>query len=1098
MHLTFHCGRFPSRKLLLIMRLTIILLLVATFQVSARTYSQKVTITGKDLSLERVFELIKQQTGYAFVADQRVIAKAPSVTLQVKDASLEEVLNKCLRNLPLSYSISDKIIVIAHKQTSDANAAFNTYFTPPPVAQGITGVVLDESGQPVEAAAVRIKELNKGAQTNKEGRFTFDAIASGSYTLLISSVGFDPKELRVQVGNSIASVQVTLQASVNKLDETVVRGYYETSRRLNTGNVSTVKSDDIARQPVGDPLAALQGRVAGLIISSSNGLPASSFNVTIRGRSSLGSLNTPLYIVDGVPYSSESLDQFSSANGVQSPFSTINPADIERIDVLKDADATSIYGSRGANGVILITTKKGKVGATRFDFNGYTGGSRVVNQLDMLNTQQYLQMRKEAFANDNAPITPEKAPDLLTWNANDYTNWQDYMIGHTSRVSNVHGSVSGGNEQTRFLLSATYRHETTVQRDDDGYKRGAVHLNVEHLSSNKKFNVTASVDYAGDKNNSLATNLTQFYDLAPNYPLYNPDGSLYWFSNTIENPAAYLERKSKSRNTNLIASSSLRYAILPNLNLKTRIGYNQSTMNQIQLYPDRVFNPANNTGNMSYFGNTSQRSYVIEPQIDYDRKVGNGKLQLLAGASWQERVKEGSFLVGHDFASEALMESIFSATSVDTKPVPYIFYRYTSVFGRANYNLDDKYILNATFRRDGSTRFAKEKRFGNFGSVGAAWVFSNESFIRPGILSFGKLRMSYGSSGNDEIPDYGYLDSWGGSSFPYDGISGISPERIPSNLYSWEHNTKLEAGVELGFLKDRIFLAASYYRNISNNQLIEYALSPQAGREGVAANFPATVLNTGLELELNTTNVQRKDFTWKSSLNFTLPTNKLTKFTDIEKSSYNNTFVVGQSLTIVKGYQFTGVDPATGIPQFLDLTGDGKATENDDYVVIGKTMPSWYGGLQNAITYKNFQLDFLFQFVKQEGPGVNYGYLSYSYGVLSNKDISALDRWSKASDQTSVPRASTTSGNAAYDAYTNNYRLSSAVWENASYVRLKNLSLKYDLSSYVQRWKLKSLSVYLLAQNLLTFTNYKGFDPETQGTSLPPLKTITAGLQFTF
>lgn len=1100
MHLTLYEGRFMPRKLLLIMKLTTVLLLVATLQVSARSYSQKVSISGKDLSIGRVFELIKQQTGYAFVADQQAIAKVPAITLHVKDASLEEVLNQCLKNQPFSYSISDKIIVISGSRTVAANeAAVNTYYAPPPAQPLISGIVTDENGQPVVAASVRIPQLNKGVQTDGEGRFRIEGVAPGKYTLVVSSLGFAIKELTVQVAaDKAATVTVKLQSEVNKLDETVVRGYYETSRRLNTGNVSTVKAEDIARQPVGDPMAALQGRVTGLMISASNGLPASSFNITIRGRSSVANANEPLYVIDGVPYISESMSQFNSANGAQSPFSMINPNDIERIDILKDADATSIYGSRGANGVILITTKKGKAGKTKFDFNAYTGNSKVVNKLDMLNTEQYLQMREEAFRNDKVTPNQNNAPDLLLWDKSKSTDWQDYMIGHTAHMTNVNASVSGGSQQTRFVLSGTYRRETTVLRNDEGYNRGAVHFNIDHSSLDNKFNIVASVNYSADKNNSLATDLTTFYDLAPNYPLYDENGAFYWFNNE-QNPEAYLNRKSNSRTNNLIANTTIRYTLLPGLNLKTRLGYNQSSMKQVQLYPDKVFNPVTSTGSMTYFGNSELQSHIIEPQVDYSTKLGLGKFQVLAGATWQQSLKEGRFLMAEGFSSDELMEDINSATSITPRSTLYRWYRYTSVFGRANYNIADKYLVNATFRRDGSTRFGEGKRFGNFGSIGAAWIFSNESFIPTGnFLSFGKLRASYGSSGNDNLADYGYLDGWSSVSFPYDGVSGISPSRIANPNYSWEQNTKLEFGVELGFLKDRIFLAANYYRNVSDNQLVDYALSPQVGRPSVTANFPATVLNTGLELELNSTNVQQKDFSWKSSLNFTLPTNKLTAFPGIENSSYNNTYIVGKSLTIVQGYQFTGIDPLTGVPAFLDRDGDHTVSEYNDFVVLGKTMPSYYGGFQNSFTYKNFQLDFLLQFVKQEGPGVNYGYMSNPLGVMKNKDITALDRWTKEGDQTNVPRASLTSGNAAYDAYRNYYRLSSAVWENASFVRLKNVFLSYDLTSLVQQWKIQKLAVYMQGQNLLTFTDYKGMDPETQGTVLPPLKTFTAGLQLTF
>jgi hypothetical protein len=429
-----------------------------------------------------------------------------------------------------------------------------------------------------------------------------------------------------------------------------------------------------------------------------------------------------------------------------------------------------------------------------------------------------------------------------------------------------------------------------------------------------------------------------------------------------------------------------------------------------------------------------------------------------------------------------------SAGDLVSRPSTFSFYRYTSLFGRLNYNWQDKYILNATFRRDGSTIFGPDNRFGNFGALGAAWLFTNESFLAGNsVLSFGKLRASYGITGNDKIGEYQYLESWGSTSFAYDGVAGLTPSRIANPLFKWEESKKLEAALELGFFKDRVLITTSVYRNISDNLLVNYTLTPQTGFDGYTANLPATVLNSGVEIELNTINVQNKDFSWRSSLNYTYNHNELKTFSDFENSTYTEQYEIGKSLTIVKGYEFTGIDPATGMAQFVDV-------DNSSAVVLGKTMPDYYGGFRNTFGYKGLSLDFLFQFVKQEGPGINYGYLSTAYGTLSNKDISALDRWTKPGDVTNVPRATITSGNVNY----NSYRLSSAMWEDASYIRLKNISVRYDLSRFTRKWNIDNVSIYLLGQNLLTFTDYKGLDPETQALYMPPLKTITAGLQFNF
>lgn len=1069
------------------MKLTALLMLVSCLHLHAAVNAQKVSLNARNASLADVFRQIRKQTDYLFLYDLQAIKKAARITLDLKDVPLEMALEACLKEQPFSYIIANKTIVLKPRNEITASAD-----VAPPIR--VTGIITDENGNPLQGVTVQVKGSSLVTQTNSSGLFGLDGVDDAA-VLVFSYVGYGSREVPV---NKRTLISLSLKPAENNLDETVIIAYGKTSRRLNTGTVSTVTSKDIANQPVTDPLAALQGRVPGLFIGASNGMPAARFSVSIRGQNSVLQANPPLFIIDGVPYASESLDAFSSANGSQSPLASMNPADIDRIDVLKDADATAIYGSRGANGVILITTKKGAAGKSVFKFNAYTGNSKVVNTLDMLNTQQYQEMRNEAFVNDNITKTEDNAPDLLLWDKNKSTDWQKFMIGHTAKLSEIQGSVSGGSAQTRFLLSTTYHKEETVMPGNLGYNRGSAHLNLDHTAVDGKFNILTSLSFSGDKNTSLATDITQFYNLAPNYPLYDDKGDYYWFKN-IQNPQAYLERTSVSRTTALIANSVMRYSILPKLDLKLSLGYTQSNMDQTQQYPVKTFNPANNSESMAYYGTGDVHSYIAEPQITYDREISKGTLQLLAGATWQQNRREGAWYVGEGYSNDNLLGSITGATTVSAKTNDISLYKYTAFFGRVNYNWEDKYIVNASVRRDGSTRFGPGNRFGTFGAVGAAWIFTNESFFPTNrILSFGKLRASLGTAGNDNIGDYGYLDSWANASFPYDGISGLTPARLPNPYYKWEESRKREVALDLGFFNDRILFSANFYRNLSGNQLLELALSPTTGFPNYTGNFPATVLNRGWEFELNTVNVRTKDFTWKSSLNLSTNHNELKEFPDFESSVYKDIYVIGKSLSIVKGYQFTGVNPATGVPAFLDLDKDGSISEVTDHIILGKTAPEFYGGFQNSFSYKGFQLDFLFQFVKQEGPGVNYGYLSSSYGTLNNKDLSALERWQKDGDLTGVPKPSFTSGMPAYDAYTSNYRFSSAVWGDASYIRLKNISIRYDLSRFTQKWKLNNVAVYGLAQNMITITNYKGIDPETKGLFTPPLKTFTAGIQFSF
>jgi len=1095
--------RMCGTQMLKVMKITAVLLLAACLQVSASGYSQKVTLDLKNVSLEKVFKEIKRQSGYLFFYKAEELKKAGRISVHVVNADIDEALSQSLSSTGFTYQIIDKTIVLNPKTSSPTAVEKAGFFI------DLRGKVTDAGGQPLSGASVKVRNKKNGTTTNQLGEFSLNGLDNND-VLEISFVGYETK--LITVGNQ-TFVNVSLVLANDKLDETVIIGYGKTSRRLNTGSVASVTSETISNQPVADPIAALQGRVAGLMIQSSNGLPGSSFKVRIRGENSLSQGNEPLYIIDGVPFLSSPINLFDGANGQQSPLSSINPNDIERIDILKDADAAAIYGSRAANGVVLITTKKGRSGEGRVSLNVYSGISRVSHRLDMLNTEQYLQLRRDAFKNDAVTPDANNAPDLLLWDQNANTDWQDLLIGNTAKLTDAQISFSGGTAQTHYLASGSFRRETTVLLGDMAYVKGGAYLSADHTSKDGKLGVSASFNYSRDKNNSIPTDVTQYFFTPPNYPLYNPDGSLYWWG-TMQNPVAYLNRTYETGTSNLIGNSVLRYTVLPGLDIKANLGITQTDMRQIQTLPEAGFNPATYTGSSSQFGNSSVYSYIVEPQATYSVYAGPGRLNLLAGLSWQQSISDGQYLQATGYSSDALLKDISSAATLTPRSSYHRQYNYQSAFGRINYSLAQKYILNLTFRRDGSSRFGPNRQFGNFGAVGAAWLFSNENFVKStmGFLSYGKLRASYGTTGNDQIGDYQYLDSWSPVSFPYGGVTGLAPTSIFNANYSWETNRKFEAALELGFSNDRILVSANYYNNRSSNQLVGNTLSPQTGFSEYIANFPAKVENSGWEFEASSSNVSTRNFKWNTSFNLTVPKNKLLEYPGLESSSDAASYEVGQSIRVVKGFHFTGVDPQTGLPQFLDVDKDGSISDPEDYVVIGQTMPSFFGGLSNQLNYKNWGLNFFFQFVKQEAPTIDYGPLVNAYGTMNNTDVSVLNRWTMAGDVTSIPRASANSSNAANTAFRNYYRYSDAAWGDASYIRLKNVALSYDLSSLASKWKFQSASVYLQAQNLLTFTGYKGLDPEVNGfdrrnvypvnpfgsvkpASLPVLRTITAGIK---
>ncbi len=1061
--------------------------------------AQNLTLNLTNAKFQQVVKEIEGHSAYRFVYDPSEIDNT-LYNINVKNESITVVLKQIFNNGNLKYQTFENTIVVKRKDRA---------YTASTAQNNITVTVLDETNKPIPGVSLKIKNRPAVFGTNEEGKANLTGVAAGDI-LVVLYIGYKTQEIKLD-GNNI---NVVLTPDLSKLDEVVVVGYGTSTNRTNLGSISSVTAKELANQPVIDPLAALQGRASGVMISSNSGLPGGGFNVQLRGANSLSSGNTPLYIVDGVPFSDDSMNQFIAANGRQNPLAMINPNDIERIDILKDADATAIYGSRGANGVVLITTKRGQAGSLKVDFGANIGASKAIKTLEMLNTEQFLELRREGFTNDNNTPTATNAPDLLTWNQTDYNDWQDRLYGFSAPFSNYQLSVSGGSDQVKYLFSGNYNNQGDPLPGDKSYNRINGAFNITTQSKNGKFKLNASVNYATDKNNTVPTDLAQYYNLAPNYYLYNPDGSYYWFGTSLQNPYAYMERGSVSKTKSLLANSVASYQVLPELEAKVSFGYNLKSMDQVQTLPLTGFNPASTSTNQANYGFSDYNSYIVEPQLNYTKSFGKHEFKVLLGGTWQQGETKGHHLLGTGYSSDSQLQNMTAAGTLRVNSFQSAEYTYQSYFSRISYNYDSKYYLNLSGRRDGSSRFGPGNKHGNFGAIGAGWIFSSEDFLKNNkVLSFGKLRASFGLTGSDQIGDYRYLDTWS-SGFAFQGTSTLTPIRVYNPNYMWEENTKREIGLELGFLNDRFFLNTTYYNNRSGNQLVEITLASQTGFSSYFGNWPAKIQNSGWEFDLTSNNISNKDFKWTTTLNFSLPKNKLLEYPDLVSSSDASKYIIGESTRLVKGYQFTGVDPATGVAQFLDVNGDNVLSPADE-VIIGDLMPKYYGGLSNTLSYKGATLSFLFQFVKQEGPGLAYGPLAGNLGGLTNFDVSVLDRWKKPGDVTNIPRASTLTSSLAYTRYTSNYRYSSAAWEDASFIRLKNVSFGYDISKWSQKVDIKRASVNFSAQNLFTWTSFRGLDPEIQGfdrnnvsmvnpygsvktSSTPTMRTFTFGLQVTF
>ncbi|MGB3343645.1 MAG: SusC/RagA family TonB-linked outer membrane protein [Aequorivita sp.] len=1052
---------------------------------SLTSQNPKITIDqDRKVTIYEVFEIIGKQTECTFIYQSDIFKDLPQIELKKGTLKVNELLKHCLP--PEDYTITttnDNYITIT-RRISKAYPQDN-----------IKGVVTDSLGIGMAGVNIVIKNTPKGTQSNLNGEYTI--IAHPSDTLVFTYMGFKPQE--IAVGNRTL-INVVMAPDATALDQVIINaGYYTTSNKERTGNIVRVTAAEIEKQPINNPLEALQGRVTGVDVVQNSGVPGGGFKVRIRGQNSLMAGNTPLYIIDGVPYDTQSLASGSTSAGIipyadVNPLNAINPAAIESIEILKDADATAIYGSRGANGVVLITTKRGKEGKTELMISSSSGIAHITRKVDLLNTEQYLEMRREAFANDGIIDYPATAYDVNgTWDMNRYTDWQKVLIGATANFRNIMAQTSGGSENTQFLVSGQYQEETTVFPGKFLYDRLSVITNLNHQSRDEHFRIVFSGGYTLEKNN--LPNLDFTYDaqhLPPNAPaLYDKEGNLNWENSTWINPLAQIESKYKQDSKNLISNTVVSYLLLENLEVKINAGYGFSMLNGTRTNPHTIYDPAYglDSRSSSLTKNEGNRTYwITEPQIRWEKKLDQNKWDVILGTTFQEHNYEQSSIMGRGFPTNNFLNSMTAATTRTILEENKTQYKYHSIFGRVNYAFQNKLFLNATGRRDGSSRFGPNNKYGNFGAIGAAWIFKKGT--EPSLLSFGKLRGSYGITGNDQIGDYQYLQTYTLQDYSYDDNIALEPARLYNPNFKWEKITKREAALELEFLESKIALSVAYYNNRSSNQLVNYALPGTTGFTSIQANLDAEIENSGFELEINSTLAQNKNFTWKTSFNLSLPKNKLLAFPGLENSTYANRYVIGEPLTIAKLYELQGVNPETGLFEFTDFNGDGVISSDMDRKYIADLSPKFFGGLNNSLTYKNWSLDFLFQFVKKNG------YNQYRFteppGIMLNHFESVLDRWQQPGDRAHMQQYTTGQNYEAYLAYSR-FTQSNGVISDASFIRLRSMEIAYNIKA--GKKSKTSCRVFLQGLNLLTFTNFKGGDPEQLTTFLAPLRRISFGAQ---
>ncbi|QJB32622.1 SusC/RagA family TonB-linked outer membrane protein [Chitinophaga oryzae] len=1112
----FSLRKIPSPQgrhtLIIIVAMKLIaLLFLFNLQVTASVYSQRISLTASNTPLRDVLQSVRKQSGYSFFVESDNLRDSKPVNLNLWDNSVPEALDKIFENQPFTYTIQNNVIVVTRKERTNLSGAdFLTFDSGAPDSTKVVyvqGSVRDDKGQPLVGVSVRVKGSGTGTVTKPDGTYTLKTNAAA--TLIFSYIGYLSREIKAQQGE----IDVVLKQLNTALDQVQVIAYGTTTKRTSTGNIATINADIIEKQPVSNPLLALQGRVPGLFIQQTSGIPGANVKVNIQGINSLQQGTDPFFVVDGVPYPSVNMDPPLAGNafpgGAGSTLQYINPSDIESITVLKDADATAIYGSRAANGAILITTKKGKSGNTKISFDLQSGIGQIPLRVKMMNTQDYRELRLEGKKNDNAPITMYDFDINGDWDSTKNTNWQKKLVGGKAHFTNLQTSVSGGTEYTQFLISGGYTRETTVYPGNTGNTRENLHFNINHRSQNQKFKVGLTGSYVA--NNSELVNqdlMSQAVHLPPNAPdIYNADGTLNWGRipdtdiYSFNNPLAYQLRKYKSNTNNVIANLDLGYSILKGLDITTSLGYNKIQTTETTILPQASFNPGFIPNiRTSYNANKSLTSWIIEPKINYKKDIGLHHFEFLLGSSIQEKKSSSLLIIGTGFSSDAQLGNLASAPTIQAYPTM-ATYRYTGTFGRINYNYDNKYIVTLAGRRDGTTRFGSENRFANFYSIAGAWLFSEEKLIKDNLqaLNLGKIRISYGTTGNDQIQDYLYLTLYNNTfvQIPYQQAIGIQPSGHSNPYLQWELTRKINFGVDIGILNNQLLISGNFHINRSTNQLINYPLGSVTGFSGIYKNIGAEIRNKSFELQIDATPLKGKEINWNISANLTLPQNKLVKFPNLDISTLSQQYVIGQPTSLVKLYPYLGVNPQTGLYEYR--THDGKITSSPDYstdrTALVTTDPKYYGGITNTISYKQISLSFMFQFVKKTG--ITDRMTGVMPGTNTSTPIALSDRWKNLNDHATYQRASAESLDALI-AYSS-LAFSEAAYEDASYIKLRNVNLNYTFPDrWTQKIKVSTIRMFLQGQNLLTIGSFFGNDPESSFlTVLPPLRVVTGGINIT-
>jgi len=1044
-----------NRKILLMMRLTVYLIVLASFGVKASGYAQKVSISARNQRLEQVWESIKKQTGYFLLYDAKQADQKGTITLDVKNEELKNVLTEITSQLNLNYKIIDKTVILTESKTNTSQEEIN-----------VRGVVSSYEGpgkdpQPLPGVVVRVKGTDRAINTGAKGNYAIKAPSNA--ILVFSIIGYGTQEIAV-AGNS--NIDVVLKETASNLQEVIITAYgTKETKESQVGSAVQLTRKDLEMRPLNRVDQLLDGVVPGVMVQIQEATTSSvrpRYQTRIRGESSLGASSDPLWVIDGIPmYTGDENNAITGTNTSISPLTFINPNDIESITILKDATATSIYGANGSNGVVLINTIKGKDGVNKVNYSFRTGINLLNdnNRFNVLSAAEYRMLVSESYQNLKAATGSNPAmPIDLGGN----TNWYD--VFYRNGITTQHDiSFSGGNKKTKYFVSGAYFNEKQIIIANQT-QRFSSRINLDQ-------NISKSIDLFFKMGNSYVIN-----------NMFNP-GDAYFINRPVDSPfdadgnyvkqfynklaeAVYNENVQKTMATYANIGGTIK--IIPGLTYTTVNGINYSSIIENTYDSMNTFVGALSNGD-AYRGQTSNFLWNSQHRFNFERSFGRNTISAIVGGEASDSERKSVSASGYGFANDKIRE--VSAALTRSGNSSGTEQSQLSYYAQANYAWDGKYHLVGSFRRDANSDFGSDVSWATFNSIGASWIISKESFWKTKAIDFAKLKFSFGTNGNSRIGAYKSKGVYKfDNDYGYNGQSGAKMSSGENPVLTWETTYLYNLGLSLSLFK-RISLEVEAYYNKSVDLLDDIYVTNTTGFERVTQNI-GSLRNRGFEITLNTQNIQKKDFTWNTSFNFSLNRNKvLSLYNNVERRFETSIVRVGEDTKTNYLIRWAGVDPRDGGPLWYDTRGNlTKVYDANNKVAAGRQTPDFFGGMTNTFEYKNFSLRGLFQYTVGGYLFSNLQRNSESDGrnlATQNQSRNQLDRWIEPGDLTLVPKTVLTEN-------ADNGRNSTRFLHDRSAFRISNVSLNYRLSnSLTKKLRLDRANFYLQADNVAVWTPYK-------------------------